>query len=249
MFLLGGFLAFSLEPTGRNMDRIWEWIEGKVAWRQHLKRLEKKGLIEGDVGEGEWVGRITARGSRVFAGGRHPEERWNRGWDGKWRVLTFDLPRKENSLRMKLRRWLCAEQFGRLQGSVWVSPDPVPAADGVFGNEGVDASMAMVFEGDLAGGQSPREVSAIAWDFEAINAGYGRYIGETSQVLQQIRRKEFGMERIREVVRTDRKRWLEAVRPDPLLPKELLPNGYQGTAAWAERGKLMRKLGSAVGIT
>ncbi|OHA26994.1 MAG: CRISPR-associated endonuclease Cas2 [Candidatus Taylorbacteria bacterium RIFCSPHIGHO2_02_FULL_46_13] len=45
-----------------------------------------------------------------------------RRWDGKWRVLIFDIKEERKSLRDKVRRTLIALGFKRLQDSVWVYP-------------------------------------------------------------------------------------------------------------------------------
>ena len=45
-----------------------------------------------------------------------------RRWDGKWRVLIFDIPEYRKSLRDKVRRTLETIGFVRLQDSVWVYP-------------------------------------------------------------------------------------------------------------------------------
>lgn len=45
-----------------------------------------------------------------------------RRWDGKWRVLIFDIPERRRSLRIKLRITLRSLGFERLQDSVWVYP-------------------------------------------------------------------------------------------------------------------------------
>ena len=43
-------------------------------------------------------------------------------WDGKWRVLIFDIPERRKSVRDKVRLTLTAIGFKRLQNSVWVYP-------------------------------------------------------------------------------------------------------------------------------
>ena len=43
-------------------------------------------------------------------------------WDGKWRVLIFDIPEKQKHLRNKVRVTLWAIGFKHLQHSVWVYP-------------------------------------------------------------------------------------------------------------------------------
>lgn len=43
-------------------------------------------------------------------------------WDGKWRVLIFDIPERQRELRDKIRNTLRTIGFKRLQHSVWVYP-------------------------------------------------------------------------------------------------------------------------------
>ena len=46
----------------------------------------------------------------------------NRSWDGKWRLLTFDIPEKQSSLRQTFRRKLKELGFFHFQRSVFVVP-------------------------------------------------------------------------------------------------------------------------------
>ena len=43
-------------------------------------------------------------------------------WDGKWRVLIFDIKENRKTIRDKVRRTLDSLGFVRLQDSVWVFP-------------------------------------------------------------------------------------------------------------------------------
>lgn len=45
-----------------------------------------------------------------------------RRWDGKWRMLIFDIPEYRRGLREKIRRTLRTIGFVHLQDSVWVYP-------------------------------------------------------------------------------------------------------------------------------
>lgn len=75
----------------------------------------------------EWKGgkvRLTAKGERELRRltlkefSRTPPSRW----DGKWRVLIFDIPERRKGLRWRLRSMLTQIGFTRLQQSVWVYP-------------------------------------------------------------------------------------------------------------------------------
>lgn len=45
-----------------------------------------------------------------------------RRWDGRWRVLIFDIPERKKTVRERLRAMLFTSGFVRLQDSVWVFP-------------------------------------------------------------------------------------------------------------------------------
>lgn len=45
-------------------------------------------------------------------------------WDGKWRVLVFDISERRRRVRNQLRRLLEGAGFMRIQDSVWVYPYP-----------------------------------------------------------------------------------------------------------------------------
>ncbi len=45
-------------------------------------------------------------------------------WDGKWRMLIFDIKEKRRKVRATLRNLLAGAGFIRLQDSVWIHPYP-----------------------------------------------------------------------------------------------------------------------------
>ena len=45
-------------------------------------------------------------------------------WDGKWRMLIFDIPENRRLLRDKIRATLFSIGFVKLQNSVWIFPYP-----------------------------------------------------------------------------------------------------------------------------
>lgn len=54
--------------------------------------------------------------------GDNKELNKNKKWDGKWRVLIFDIPENRRFDRDNIRRALISIGFMRLQDSVWVYP-------------------------------------------------------------------------------------------------------------------------------
>jgi len=45
-------------------------------------------------------------------------------WDGKWRIVMFDIPEEKKKIRNRLRRLLESAGLVRLHDSVWVHPYP-----------------------------------------------------------------------------------------------------------------------------
>ena len=46
----------------------------------------------------------------------------SRKWDGRWRMLVFDVPERKRGIRTKIRGTLSSIGFVRLQDSVWIYP-------------------------------------------------------------------------------------------------------------------------------
>lgn len=92
--------------------------------RQALARLERRGLIKKHVDhEGRWSAQLTSAGE-AFADALYAADavriRAPKRWDGKWRVVIFDVREKYKGARERLRRLLRKSGFYRLQDSVWV---------------------------------------------------------------------------------------------------------------------------------
>lgn len=93
---------------------------------QALLRLERRGLIE-VRGEGrKREVHLTPRGERVvdrlYAGAYAiplPAR-----WDGKWRLVMFDVPEKRKKVRDTLRMLLRTAGFIHFQDSAWIQPYP-----------------------------------------------------------------------------------------------------------------------------
>ena len=93
---------------------------------QGIGRLEQDGLVKVS---GEYAKRrvkITEKGRRLlarieFSEYTIPEPVF---WDGKWRILVFDINERRRRTRNQLRRLLQGQGFIRMQDSVWIYPYP-----------------------------------------------------------------------------------------------------------------------------
>ena len=105
--------------------------EQKERYRKLWERfytMKKRGIFElkKEGKDGSLVYQFTERGrmiTRKFLLGtlsiQKPEK-----WDGKWRIITFDIPEKYNKARRAFQEKLCALNCYPLQKSVLVHPFP-----------------------------------------------------------------------------------------------------------------------------
>ena len=94
-------------------------------YRQTVYYLRRKGLV---------AIRTTVSGKRFLELTKKGElellmaQAWLNSptvWDGKWRIILFDIPVDANHKRDKLRRILLANGFAKLQASIYISPYPL----------------------------------------------------------------------------------------------------------------------------
>ena len=93
---------------------------------QALLRLERRGLIK-VTGEGKKREiHLTAQGEGLIDGlyaGAYVIPAPVR-WDGKWRLVMFDVPEKRKKVRDTLRMLLRSAGFIHFQDSAWIQPYP-----------------------------------------------------------------------------------------------------------------------------
>lgn len=89
-----------------------------------LGRLVAKGLVTFEERDGRRYARVTEAGARLLAleSMREASVRKPKRWDGRWRVVIFDIPERRRGVRNRLRLFMQEYGFVRLQDSVWIYP-------------------------------------------------------------------------------------------------------------------------------
>ncbi|KKW27293.1 MAG: Phenylacetic acid-responsive transcriptional repressor [Candidatus Kaiserbacteria bacterium GW2011_GWB1_52_6] len=119
-----GDLLFGFLLSARSTRRFYKLARERATYRYRRKlaveRLEESGFIRSRGGRlsitkagrgalGEIIG-IT----RSFLD--------TKKWDGKWRIIAFDIPEKFAKLRNNIRDVLKKAGFAKLQQSIWIFP-------------------------------------------------------------------------------------------------------------------------------
>lgn len=94
----------------------------EITIRQSIKRLQKLGFVE-KVG----IKYILSKKGRkladyILARKKNLESKW----DGKFRVVIFDIPENQSQVRDWLRRELYMLNYRKLQKSVFIGKHPLP---------------------------------------------------------------------------------------------------------------------------
>lgn len=126
------FVAPKAAPLFRsfvpNTEPDWdEWKRFNTCYlRRTLARLRKQKLVKIEEKDGYQVVTITQAGQQRIL--RYTLENLQipkpKHWDGRWRVVIYDVPDAKKALRNVFRDTLRSLGFYRLQESVWLYPYP-----------------------------------------------------------------------------------------------------------------------------
>lgn len=142
-FNAAAFVLFALKESGEDLLRslpnsypefkFWKDFFGvgykkpqfkPATVRTNLARLQQQGLIAKDPKEKLYY--LTEKGKKLTA---YIENRYlilKNPWDGKLRVVIFDIPEQKKYWRRIIRQELLAFQFQQLQKSVYIGKYPLP---------------------------------------------------------------------------------------------------------------------------
>ncbi len=111
--------SFSYDPEG------WKRYN-KGYLRQSLRRLEAQKLVQYAVADGQDIVTITKEGKTKILkyALENLEIKKPKVWDGKWRVVIYDIPARDRSLQWVIRDALKSMGFYQMQESVYLFPYP-----------------------------------------------------------------------------------------------------------------------------
>ena len=231
-------------PTFRDVTDTFEGWAHRRGLLRRIHSLEKRKLIEPKPGGVvERIYRLTEMGRIAALGGSDPERRWNRSWDGKWRVVLFDVPEKHNASRVRLRRYLKDRGFGYLQNSVWISPDPLDEHVKKLSALGEDVESFITLEASPCSGEHDESIVSGAWNFKHITRLHQDCLRLLTNTPGRKSGKSTSAEKLQQWAREERAAWQAVVDADPLLPLALLPADYLGREVWKLRNRVLRDAG------
>jgi phenylacetic acid degradation operon negative regulatory protein len=216
--------------------------------RTSVFRLSRDGWLDVDrVGRKSYYS-LTEDGARRFAQATHriygePRQSWNGNW---CLVVTAGM---DSDRREQLRKELSWLGFGAISSDVLAHPSP--------DTTDLDAQLTRLDSGDLVvmsgHGAGPtlqngamRALVRRSWNLDDIESRYRAFLASFRPVFAATRRSRRVSPRIAFQIRTLMlQEYRKVLLRDPLLPAELLPQGWHGVPAYQLCRNLYRRVYSA----
>lgn len=111
-----------LTPFMKKQYRKWGHFNPRRL-RAEIKRMQKTGLLEEVEERGERIYKLTEKGKTKSFKYKLEEMSLNRDkWDGRWRIVAYDIPKEKKNQAEAFRNLLKKMNFYQLQKSVWLTP-------------------------------------------------------------------------------------------------------------------------------
>ncbi|MDO8570377.1 MAG: CRISPR-associated endonuclease Cas2 [Candidatus Daviesbacteria bacterium] len=111
-----------LTPLMKKQYRKWGHFNQRRL-RSELKRMQTVGLVKEIKENGEVAYRLTEKGkNKSFKYKLEEIDLSKNKWDGKWRIVAYDIPKDKKNQAEAFRNLLKKMSFYQLQKSVWLTP-------------------------------------------------------------------------------------------------------------------------------
>jgi phenylacetic acid degradation operon negative regulatory protein len=156
-------------------------------------------------------------------------------WDGTWHLFAFAIAETRRAARDTLRDTLLHLGAAPVQSGLYVTANPVAEiVEAQARHLGVLDRVSFLTSTDLrVGGRTgPRELAAALWPLPEIAARHEKLAGFAEDCLARLRAgpELTGTEQLTMAVELAAE-FSRAMKPDPLLPPELLPQPWPGSRA------------------
>lgn len=189
---------------------IYEYLPGykESSLRAATSALISNGDIEKIVKNGVVHFSLTQKGWN-FMKHRFRAQDNIKKWDGKWRIIVFDIPEKRREEREKIREFLNRHGFGRISNSIYVSPFTL--------NQWPDSSGLNIFTFEAKTGSliEDKRLARIAFNLGSLERNYRDWTHSTGSGFDPL------------IYYYD-----TILRNNPGLPEELMPTSWSYKKIW-----------------
>ena len=203
--------------------------KGTVSGLMKEGNMEKRGVDETVSDEmpadrSSYQYKITDRGFAElcldFPAFRYMKE----SWDGKWRILSYEIPEKKRDLRDKLRREVSGWGLGPWHRSFWLTPHPIIDNLKQLVSQKEEEQYIQAFEANHVFGDRDILIEKV-WQKSQLDKKYRELFKRWHDILS---REGDKVQKYQSVV----SEYVKILRQDPGLPAELIGQNWIGFEAF-----------------
>lgn len=228
--LLSLFMIADVDFSSINLDektqKIFDLTLNQKT-RGTISGMLREGVIEKNIGtdpKGSDPYRLTEKGftelSLEFPFFRFLKEKW----DGKWRVISYEIPEKKREIRDRLRREMQGWGLGPWHRSFWLTPHPIISTLKSLTSQKEEEHYIQAFEADHSFGDRDILIEKV-WGKTALDKSYRELFKKWHEILSSGDEK---LDKFKNVV----SEYIVLLRQDPGLPKELIGDSWIGFEGW-----------------
>jgi phenylacetic acid degradation operon negative regulatory protein len=147
----------------------------------------------------------------------------NKEWDGKWRILSYEIPERKRELRDKLRRDVASWGLGPWHRSFWLTPHPIIPWLKMRVSDKEIETYVQAFESDHTFGNKEVLIEKV-WQKTSLEKKYRALFKAWHATLST---DQNNIQKMQSVV-TD---YVAILKDDPGLPKQLVGESWIGFEA------------------
>lgn len=183
--------------------------------------LKEKSIEKGDK-ENQY--RLTDKGFGLLCL-EFPFFRFNKEiWDGKWRIISYEIPEKKREIRDRLRREMQGWGLGPWHRSFWLTPHPILPTLKLLTSQKEEEQYIQAFEADHTFGDRAFLIEKV-WGKSALDRSYRDLFKKWHEILSSEAEK---VDKLKKVIGE----YVNLLRQDPGLPKELVGDSWIGFEGW-----------------
>jgi phenylacetic acid degradation operon negative regulatory protein len=146
-------------------------------------------------------------------------------WDGKWRILSYEIPEKKREVRDKLRRKVAGWGLGPWHRSFWITPHPIIGELRALVGGHEEEQYVQAFEAEHVFGQRDQLIEKV-WNKTHLHKEYQVVFKKWHLILSEEAEKLDKLAKITSV-------FIGILKEDPGLPREVLGQDWTGFDAYS----------------
>lgn len=152
-------------------------------------------------------------------------------WDGRWRILSYEIPEKKRELRDKLRREVAGWGLGPWHRSFWVTPHPIIDNLRMLVSQKEEEQYIQAFESEHVFGNKEILIEKV-WQKTNLDKRYRELFKQWHETLatnpESSNQTDVKIEKFKTIV----DKYVNILKDDPGLPSELIGTNWIGYEAF-----------------